>query len=126
MKARISQTGNFNHLFDFLKTMKREEYLKILNRYGQRGVDLLSSSTPVDKGTTAGSWSYEIEKSRGKTRLVFSNSHINKGVNIAIILQYGHGTRNGGWVEGRDYINPAMDKAFHDMVEDLWKEIVNA
>ncbi len=126
MKARITQKGNFDHLFDFLKVMKREEYLKILDRYGQRGVDLLSSATPVDQGTTAGSWDYGIEKSRGKTRLVFSNSHINKGVNIAIILQYGHGTRNGGWVEGRDYINPAMDKAFDAMVEDLWKEIVNA
>lgn len=95
----------------------------ILNHYGQIGVDVLSNNTPKLTGLTASSWGYEIEKTQGKTSIVFTNSNINRGVNIAIILQYGHGTRNGGYVEGIDYINPALQPIFNQIVDDIWKEV---
>ena len=83
----------------------------------------LASATPVETGETANSWHYEVERGGGGARLVFTNTHINKGVNIAIILQYGHGTGTGGWVEGRDYINPAIQPVFDKIVESLWREV---
>lgn len=95
----------------------------ILSKYGQIGVDALSSATPVDTGKTASSWSYKIKRQNGKISLEFHNSNINKGVPIAIILQYGHATSNGGWVQGRDYINPAVQPLFDKIIEELRKEV---
>ena len=95
----------------------------MLDKYGRAGVDALSSATPVDSGLTASSWSYKIVQGRGVATIEFHNSNFNEGVPSAIILQYGHGTGTGGWVEGRDYINPAIQPVFNKIVEDAWKEV---
>lgn len=97
--------------------------LSILEKYGERGVEALRTSTSIDSGETSQSWSYEIVEDANGYIIQFNNSHINKGVNIAVILQYGHGTRNGGYVQGRDYINPALKPVFDDMVSELAKEV---
>ena len=118
--------GDFNKTEKFLKKMKSSEFQDILERYGQIGVDALSRATPVDSGTTAASWSYEIDRSNSGIAIYFINSHENKGVNIAVILQYGHGTGTGGYVQGRDYINPAIKPVFDQMSSDLWKMVTSA
>ena len=118
--------GDFNKTEKFLKKMKSSEFQNILEQYGQIGVDALSRATPVDSGTTAASWSYEIDRNIGGLAIYFLNSHENKGVNIAIILQYGHGTGTGGYVQGRDYINPAIKPVFDQMSSDLWKMVTSA
>lgn len=123
MRIDFRHKGDFSNLERFLERAKKEEYLKILNKYGQKGVNALASATPVDSGVTATSWYYEIEKRRGSTAIVFYNSNVNKGVPIAIILQYGHGTGTGGWVEGRDYINPAIQPIFDEITNSAWKEV---
>lgn len=122
----FKHSGNFNNLEKFLKEMKNSEFQNILEQYGQIGVDALSRATPVDSGTTAASWSYEIDKSNSGITIYFINSHENKGVNIAIILQYGHGTGTGGYVQGRDYINPAIKPVFDQISSDLWKMVTSA
>lgn len=115
--------GDFSKLEKYLERLKEITKKGILDKYGKAGVDALMSATPVDSGTTANSWSYEIEHTEGSDKIVFHNSNLNKGVNIAIILQYGHGTGTGGWVQGRDYINPAVQPVFDDMVKDIWGEV---
>ena len=117
------QKGDFSKLNRYLDRVKEVARLSILDKYGREGVAALSSATPVDSGETANSWSYEISHSNGSATITFNNSHINKGVPIAIILQYGHGTGTGGWVEGRDYINPAIQPIFDKIVDDAWKEV---
>ena len=117
------QTGDWSKTTNFMKRLKQRKYLSFLDKYGQRGVDALSSATPVDTGKTANSWSYEIRNNNKKVSIVFKNSNIVNGVPIAIILQYGHGTRNGGWVEGRDYINPAIQPIFDEIVKEAWGEV---
>lgn len=117
------QTGDWSKTTNFMKRLKQRKYLSSLDKYGQRGVDALSSATPVDTGKTANSWSYEIRNNDKKVSIVFKNSNIVDGVPIAIILQYGHGTRNGGWVEGRDYINPAIQPIFDEIVKEAWGEV---
>ena len=117
------QKGDFHKLTDFLERVREVVDLGILNKYGEKGVAALSSATPLDSGETASSWYYTIENRRGSAAIVFNNSHVNNGVPIAIILQYGHGTRNGGWGEGRDYINPAIQPIFDEIVEHAWKEV---
>lgn len=99
--------------------------MAILNRYGEQGVAALAAATPVDSGNTAGQWSFKVIGNRKEATILWTNSHIINGVKIAIILQYGHGTRNGGYVQGRDYINPAMRPVFDKMAEDVWKEVTN-
>lgn len=119
----------FRHKGDFSKTSrfleKAKNAIKIgeLDRYGRAGVAALASATPEDTGLTAKSWSYKIERKRGSVSISFDNSNVNDGVQIAIILQYGHGTRNGGWVEGRDYINPAIQPIFDQLANDAWREV---
>ena len=117
------QKGDFSKLNRYLERVKEVARLSILDKYGREGVAALSSATPVDSGETANSWSYEISHSNGSATISFNNSHINKGVPIAIILQYGHGTGTGGWVEGRDYINPAIQPIFDKIVDAAWKEV---
>ena len=117
------QKGDFSELNRYLDRVKEVARLSILDKYGREGVAALSSATPVDSGETANSWSYEISHSNGSATITFNNSHINKGVPIAIILQYGHGTGTGGWVEGRDYINPAIQPIFDKIVDAAWKEV---
>lgn len=117
------QKGDFSKLTSYLEKAKETIKLGNLDRYGQEGVKALSSATPQDSGKTASSWYYEIEHKNGSVSISFHNSNINKGVPIAIILQYGHGTRNGGWVEGKDYINPAIQPIFDKIASEAWKEV---
>lgn len=115
--------GNFSKTTRFLSGAKRANYASILDKYGREGVAALASATPVDSGTTASSWYYEISTSNGSTTISFCNSNVNKGVPIAVILQYGHGTGTGGWVQGRDYINPAIQPIFDKIANEAWREV---
>ena len=117
------QKGDFSKLTRFLERAKETVYLGDLNKYGRQGVAALASATPIDSGETAESWYYEIENNKESATITFYNSNVQNGVPIAIILQYGHGTRNGGWVEGRDYINPAIQPIFDQIVDDAWREV---
>ena len=117
------QKGDFSKLTGYLERVKEAVHLGDLDKYGREGVAALASATPVDTGLTASSWSYEIKRSNGSVSLEFKNSNIQNGVPIAIILQYGHGTRNGGWVQGRDYINPALRPIFDKIANDAWREV---
>lgn len=120
---RIRSHGSFKNTESLLSRITRYDPDSVLKRYGEYGVQRLEEFTPVDSGLTASSWSYEIVKEGSSTRLVFNNSNVNHHVNIAIILQYGHATRNGGWVEGVDYINPALQPIFQALADSLWKEV---
>ena len=121
---RFGQKGDFSKLTRFLEKAKEAVSLGDLDKYGREGVSALASATPVDSGLTAKSWSYEIVHTKqGSATIVFHNSNIQNGVPIAIILQYGHGTRNGGWVQGRDYINPAIRPIFDKIVNEAWREV---
>lgn len=120
------QKGDFSKLTKFLERAKESVHLGDLDKYGREGVAALASATPVDTGLTANSWNYKIEQRSGSVSIVFYNSNIQNGVPIAIILQYGHGTRNGGWVQGRDYINPAIQPVFDKITEDAWREVTKA
>ena len=117
------QKGDFSKLTKYLEKVKEAARIGILNKYGQEGVRALSSATPVDSGKTASSWYYKVENKNGSATISFHNSNINDGVPIAIILQYGHGTGTGGWVKGRDYINPAIQPLFDKIVEEAWREV---
>ena len=117
------QKGDFSKLNRYLEKAKAAARLSILDKYGREGVAALASATPIDSGETANSWFYEISHDNGSATIAFCNSHINQGVPIAIILQYGHGTGTGGWVEGRDYINPAIQPIFDKIVEEAWREV---
>lgn len=117
------QKGDFSKLTRFLERAKETVRLGDLDKYGRDGVAALASATPVDSGLTANSWYYKITRTNGSVTISFHNSNIQNGVPIAIILQYGHGTRNGGWVQGRDYINPAIQPIFDSIVDSAWKEV---
>lgn len=115
--------GDFSNLTRFLERAKEVVHMGDLDKYGQAGVEALASATPVDSGETANSWYYEITNSNGSAKIAFNNSNIQNGVPIAIILQYGHGTGTGGWVEGRDYINPAIQPIFDEIANNAWREV---
>lgn len=115
--------GDFSKLNTYLERVKRINYSSILDKYGKAGVAALAANTPVESGRTASSWYYEIEGSKDQVRIIFLNSHVNQGVPIAIILQLGHGTGTGGWVEGRDYINPAIQPIFDNIADEAWREV---
>lgn len=117
------QKGDFSNLTRFLERAKETVRLGDLDKYGREGVAALASATPVDSGLTASSWYYKIENKDGSATISFHNSNIQNGVPIAIIIQYGHGTRNGGWVEGRDYINPAIRPVFDAIANNVWREV---
>ena len=117
------QKGNFSKLTGFLEKAKESVKIGDLDKYGREGVAALSSATPIDSGKTANSWSYEITNKNGSVTISFNNSNIQNGVPIAIILQYGHGTKNGGWVQRRDYINPAIQPVFDEIVNNAWREV---
>ena len=115
--------GDFSKVTKYLERVRKGVNINSLNKYGRAGVAALASATPIDTGLTASSWSYELSQADGVARITFSNSNIQNGIPIAIILQYGHGTGTGGWVEGRDYINPAIQPIFDRIAEDAWKEV---
>lgn len=122
----ISHSGNFDNITRFLEKMSKRDAMSILHKYGKKGIELLRESTPMDTGETANSWGYEVVNENGRYRIYWTNDNVHDGVYIAIILQYGHATKNGGYVEGIDYINPALEEVFNEMAEELWKEVVNA
>ena len=117
------QKGDFSKLTKYFERVKEAAKIGVLDKYGREGVAALASATPVESGKTASSWYYEIKRQNGSVSLEFNNSNINQGVPIAVILQYGHGTGTGGWVQGRDYINPAIRPILDKIAEDAWKEV---
>ena len=119
----ITCSGDLSKTFKFLNRLQNKEYLNILAEYGKRGVDALREATPKDSGKTADSWYYEITQDRNQTTINWCNSYVNDGVIIAMLLQYGHGTGTGGYVQGIDYINPAMKGIFDDLANECWKEV---
>lgn len=121
----IRQKGNFNKTEKLLKKSFGRKYLDVLEKYALQGVEALSAATPVKTGLTAASWNYKITQNGSNISIVWENTNIQKYVNIALILQYGHGTRNGGYVEGRDYINPALRPIFDKMADAAWKEVTS-
>ena len=120
---KFTHKGDLSRTEKFLQAIKEMNFLKNLDKYGQMGVNALADATPIDTGMTASSWGYEIHYEGQSISIVWTNSNINKGVNIAVILQYGHGTRNGGYVVGRDYINPAMQPIFDQIADAAWMEV---
>lgn len=119
----ITCSGDLSKTIQFLNRLQNKEYLNILSKYGQRGVEVLRSATPVDTGKTASSWYYEIEQDRNGATISWCNRNVNDGVVIAMLIQYGHGTGWGGYVKGVDYINPAMKPIFDEMANECWKEV---
>lgn len=119
----VKHKGNFLKTTRYLANAEKAVNVNLLKKYGELGVAALSAATPVDTGVTASSWFYKIKQEPGKVTLSFCNNHRVKGVMIAIILQYGHGTRNGGYVRGRDYINPALKPVFDKLANDAWEEV---
>lgn len=122
---KFTHKGDFSKLNTFLEKAKSAIKLSELDKYGQAGVAALSAATPVDTGLTASSWDYRVERSATQVSITFINTNIQNGIPIAIILQYGHGTGTGGYVQGRDYINPAIQPVFDEMAESAWKEVTS-
>lgn len=120
------QKGDFSNLSKFFEKAKNAVKIGDLDKYGREGVAALASATPVDSGLTANSWYYKIKRSNESVSIEFCNSNVQNGVPIAIILQYGHGTGTGGWVEGRDYINPAVQPIFDKIAQNAWKEVTRS
>lgn len=117
------QKGDFSKTKNYFKNVQKAVRMGAFDQYGKEGVAALSAATPVDTGLTSRSWSYEVVQEPNSVSIVFRNSNVQNGVPIAIILQYGHATRNGGWVEGRDYINPAIQPIFDKLVKKAWGEV---
>ncbi len=121
----------FNHKGDFSKTtrfmlkVKQVSFKDVLNKYGAIGVTALAAATPKDTGATANSWKYTIKEGGGQSRIIWTNSNVVDGAVIAVLLQYGHGTKNGGYVQGQDYINPAIKPIFDNIASDAWKEVTS-
>lgn len=122
---RIKHRGSFKNTERFFKTSTNVNIDGVLEKYGKIGVDALASATPVNTGKTAAAWSYEIIRTSGGYKICWKNDNVNNEVNIALILQYGHGTRNGGYVRGIDYINPALQPVFDAMSDEIWKEVTS-
>lgn len=123
---KVKHKGNFNHLEKFLYEMKKQKYLKVLDLVAQEGVEALRRATPVDTGETANSWRYELEYDRNYYRIVYHNDNVENGVNVAILLQYGHATGGGGYVNGIDYINPALQPVFQHIADAAWKVVTSS
>ena len=119
----IKQHGDFSKTDNFLKSLKQQRMFDALERYAQKGVEALAAATPVDSGLTASSWYYEIRHTNNEVTIEFRNSNIQNGCPIAVILQYGHGTGTGGYVQGVDYINPALQPVFEEILNNVWREV---
>ncbi len=122
----FTQKGDLSAVSNYLKNTKKKMNLACLDAYGRRGVAALSAATPVDTGLTSRSWYYEIKRGANTISLIFCNSNIQNGVPIAIILHYGHGTRNGGYVQGTEYINSAMKPVFESLAKEAWGEVTGS
>ena len=124
---QVNHDGSFKFIEAFLKAMKKEEYiLKVLKAYGELGVSQLAAATPSDTGYTAAMWSYEITAEEGRYSIAWTNDNTVNGTPLVIMLQYGHGTGTGGYVQGRDFINPAIMPIFEDIAKNVWKEVTSA
>ena len=121
---RLKAKGSYKKAFTWMERLLQYFKMGGLNKFGNRGVEALKAATPKDTGKTASSWRYDIVYGDGKAAIYWSNDNVNDGVNIAVILQYGHGTGTGGYVEGIDYINPAMRSVFDTIADDAWKEMI--
>lgn len=119
----FTTSGNFNKTDNFLKRMSKSDQMSLLKRFGQAGVDALSINTPVDTGETAQSWSYTITRTAESYRIDWVNLNVQNGIPIAILIQYGHGTRTGGYVQAIDYINPAIRPIFESLADEIWGEV---
>lgn len=126
MKLELTSSGSFSNLDKFLRGVTRGSIMSQLQRYGQDGVNALASATPIESGETRNLWSFDVKKTGGSYSITWTNSHVENGVPIAIILQYGHGTGTGGYVQGRDYINPAMRPVFDNIADKVWKAVTSA
>lgn len=123
MPINVQATGSFANTQRLLQKLKQGQIQQILDKYGPQGVAALSAATPSATGETAHSWTYEIRKTSGSYEIVWKNTHVVNGANIALLIQYGHGTRNGGYVPGRDYINPAMKPIFEAILDEVGKAV---
>lgn len=119
----VKHKGDFRNTERFFGKALRQDYLSILRRYGQQGVELLRAATPSESGETADAWSYEIERHEGKVILAFTNSHENRGVNIVKLIIFGHGLWNGGYVEGNDFVSPAIQQLLSKLANEAWREV---
>lgn len=127
ISIQLTESGSFQKTFKFLKGMQEKIFLKNLDKYGRQGVAALASATPVRTGLTANSWNYEIEYNDDNVVVSWYNTNVvNDWFNVAIMIQYGHGTGTGGWVQGIDYINPAIQPIFEKMAADMWIEVQNS
>jgi hypothetical protein len=122
---KLESSGSFAKTTKFLEFLQSNRMFNVLDRYGREGVDALSRATPRETGETAGSWRYTVTHTAGRHAINWYNTHKEDGVNIAVILQYGHGTGTGGYVEGIDYINPAIRPVFDRILEDIWRQVTN-
>lgn len=121
---KFKHSGNFEKTDEFFSKALNADYRSVLEVYGEKGVAALKAATPKDSGKTADSWGYEIDQKNGKWRITFTNTNIQNGINIAIILNYGHGTASGAYVAGRNYIDPAIRPIFDKIADDVWKEVI--
>lgn len=121
---QITASGSFDSIETYLNKLSKGDAFKRLDRYGQMGVDLLAAATPVDSGLTASSWTYKIVSKKRRYSIVWNNTNIIDGAQVAVLIQYGHGTGTGGWVEGRDYINPAIQPLFDLIANEVWNEVI--
>jgi hypothetical protein len=119
----IKSKGSFRKTERFLKHAVSPDIFRILDGYGRKGVAALSAATPVASGLTANSWTYEVNESRGSHSITWRNSHVVDGVPVVILLQYGHGTGTGGYVQGKDFINPALKPIFDEIANSVWKAV---
>lgn len=122
----FKQKGDFSKITSYLVKAKKPVKVSLLEKYGKEGVAALEAATPFDSGLTSKSWQYTVSVTDGRAVLSFYNTNIQNGVPIAVILQYGHATRNGGWVEGRDYINPAIQPVFDKLANEAWREVIKS
>lgn len=120
----IKQKGDLSLTEKFLKKNLKPNFLEILDRYGEIGINALSAATPIDTGLTSYLWGYEIAMANNRITLTWTNSNVVDGIPVVILLQYGHATRNGGYVLGKDFINPAIKPIFNQIADDLWKEVI--
>lgn len=125
--VKVGDKGDFKKTFKFLRAMKEKRFLKNLDKYGQMGVDALAAATPKRTGLTAESWTYDITDNGEQLIISWNNTNVQKGYyNVALMIQYGHGTGTGGWVEGIDYINPALKPVFNKIADAVWMEVKNS
>lgn len=123
---KVTHKGNFKNTERFLNRMSKGDIFNVLNNYGAKGVSALAAATPVDTGLTASSWTYTVEQKRGQHSIIWENTNVVTGIPVVIWLQFGHGTGTGGYVAGRDFINPAIQPIFDDIANSVWREVTSA